>query len=281
MPASAARSGPAPLAAPMPVWQLAGAPIPNERLRTAVLVEQGRALLAVGSRGLHRLSRGVWSPAPLPAGLDGRLVRGVLPLPSGDIVLFGASGLCTAITTRGQARRFAPEVDATWYAAHADEEGIMLVGERLSRPAGIALLLPSAGKPIVHVMEATSRLTAVTRLEGGPMVAAGLQGALAAVEASGLHDIAWGRTGHLHAIAHGLLGEAYAVGSGGHALRVAVDRASGRLAATLEGVQTTRDLADVAVDPSVTSALVRVVPGGGRIMALAEDGSVFSCELSR
>lgn len=310
MPASAARSGPAPLAAPMPVWQVAGPPIPNERLHAAVLVEQGRALLAVGSRGLHRLTRGVWSPAPLPAGIDGRLVRGVLPLPSGDLALFGATGLCTAITARGQARRIAPEVDATWHAAHVDEEGIVLVGERLSRPAGVALLLPNAGKPIVHVMEATSRLTAVTRLEAGPILVAGLQGALALVDASGFSDVAWGRTGHLSAIARGPASEAYAVGSGGHALRVGVDRTSGRIAATLEGVQTTRDLAAVAVDPSrgsawaagadarllerrgdvwvrvpldpsVTSALVRVFPGGGRIMVLAEDGLVFSCELSR
>jgi hypothetical protein len=157
-------------------------------------------------------------------------------------------------------------------------------------------------------MESTSRLMAVARLDGGPIVAAGLQGALATVDATGFSDIPWGRTGHLHALAAGPHGVAYAVGSGGHALRV--ERAAGRIAATLESVQTTRDLGDVSVDsyrgsawaagadarllerrgdvwvrvpldPSVTSALVRVFPGGGRIMALAEDGLVFSCELPR
>ena len=85
-------------------------------------------------------------------------------------------------------------------------------------------------------------LHAVTRLANGALIACGDDGALARIDVSTTAAIPWGRTGHLLAIAARPDGGAFVVGSGGHALAL-----SPNLQATLEPVQTTRDLVSVAV----------------------------------
>ncbi|WP_170319429.1 protein kinase domain-containing protein [Polyangium spumosum] len=293
----------APVAAPMPAWGMLGPPIAGERLRAALVVEDGRAIVALGARGFYRLAHGEWSAAPLPAGIDARAVRGLSRLPSGELLLFGDAGLCAALSPRAGLRRIPlPERDLTLLAAHADDRGLVLVGERASRPGGVAILVPHEGAPTILAAPDTARLTGVTRTSSGHVIAVGTQGTLVELGERGARDVPWGRTGHLYAIAAGPGGVAYAVGSGGHALRV--EPAHGGAVATLESVQTTRDLLGVAVDPStgvawavgadarlverqeggwirvpldpsVMAALVLVWPRAPRVTVVAEDGSAF------
>ncbi|MDI1451149.1 serine/threonine-protein kinase [Polyangium sp. 6x1] len=293
----------APVAAPMPAWEMLGPAIAGERLRAAMVVEEGRAIMALGTRGLYRLVHGAWSLAPLPAGIDVRAVRGLSRLPSGELLLFGDAGLCAALSSRGGLRRIAlPEREITLLAAHADDRGIVLVGERASRPGGVAIFLPNEGAPMMVAAPEPTHLAGVTRTSSGHVIAVGMQGTLVEINERGARDVPWGRTGHLYAISAGPGGVAYAVGSGGHALRV--EPAHGGAVATLESVQTTRDLFGVAVDPvtggawavgadarllerqeggwirvpldpSVTSALLLVWPRAPRIIVVAEDGSAY------
>ena len=294
----------APVAAPMPAWEMLGPSIVGERLRAAMVVEEGRAIVALGTRGVYRLAHGEWSLAPLPAGIDVRAVRGLSRLPSGEVLLFGDAGLCAALSSRGALRRFTlPDRDLTLLAAHADDRGIVLVGERASRPGGVAIFLPHEGAPTTLAAMESTRLTGVTRTSSGHLIVVGTQGTLVELGDRGARDVPWGRTGHLYAITAGPGGVAYAVGSGGHALRI--EPSHGGAVATLESVQTTRDLLGVAVDPttgtawavgadarllerqeggwirvpldpSVTSTLVLVWPRAPRVTVVAEDGSTFS-----
>lgn len=308
MPASAAYSGPRPVAAPMPAWELGAAALASDKLSAGLLVEDGHALVALGSRGIYRLARSGWTLVPVPAGIDARSLRGLSRLPSGDFLLFGEAGFLGALSARGVFRKMAcPERDVTWLGAYADPHATVLVGERMgermSRPLGVVLLLPTEGPPVLFSSPGTSRLHAATRLMGGTLLVAGTQGALATLTEAGLVDVPWGRTGHLHALTRGPTGDAFAVGSGGHALRVT--QMGGVVSATLEGVQTTRDLVAVSMDPetgavwaaggdgrllqrrgdvwvrvplppTVTSTLVQVFPRASRVLVLADDGTVFS-----
>jgi len=275
----------------------------GERLHAGVVVEEGRSILAAGSRGVYRLVRGAWSKVPLPGGVSSREVRGIGRSAGGELLLFGEGGLAGALSSRGTFRRLtAADRDTVWFAAHADDLGITLVGERTSRPCGVALVMPNEGAPWIYTIEATGRLTAVTRLPAGPLLAVGTQGVIVAIDERGVHDVPWARTGHLYAIGAGAAGPAFAVGSGGHALRI--ERLGGDVVATLEGVQTTRDLFAVAVDPGtgsawaagsdarllerrgdawirvpldagVTSPLIHVAARAARIMVLGEDGGAY------
>jgi serine/threonine-protein kinase len=304
-PSAAVASGPAPVAAPMPAWQPLGPPIAGERIRAALLVEDGRAVLAVGARGLFRLANGAWAPAPLPASADPRFVRGLLRLPGGELLLYGDAGFAVQVSPRGAARRLPlPDRDMVLLGAHMDEHGLVLVGERMSRPLGVVVLVPSGGSPMVRAIEGTARLSGAARLGNGALLVAGTQGALLEISTRAEREVPWGRTGHLYAMATGRNGEAYAVGSGGHALTIApaLDPTAPPVA-TLEGVQTTRDLVAVAVDPqgaawsagaaarlvqrrdqlwtripldpSVTGSLIAVLPRSDSIVVVAEDGSAY------
>jgi photosystem II stability/assembly factor-like uncharacterized protein len=92
----------------------------------------------------------------------------------------------------------------------------------------------------------------VARLAGGGLIVCGTQGALLEVSGGEARPIPWGRTGHLYAVAAAPDGGAFAVGSGGHALRISPPAALPGLSApptaTLEAVQTTRDLTGVVLD---------------------------------
>ncbi len=119
--------------------------------------------------------------------------------------------------------------------------------------------------------------------------------------------IPWGRTGHLYAVIAAPDGGAFTVGSGGHALRVsppaALQGLSAAPSATLEAVQTTRDLTSVVLaedgaawavggharllqrrqsvwmriplDPAAEGRLVAVRPRHDGITVLVENGVVI------
>lgn len=295
----------------MPIfWDVLGPPIGVEKLHASLLVEDGRAILAAGARGIYRLVRGAWSRVPLPAGVDVRAVRGLSRLTSGDLVLFGEPDFCVVLTSRGTAQRLAlPDRDIAVTAVCADERGLALVGHRLSRPVGAAMLLPRGAPPSVVEVENTPRLNAVARLSNGTLVAVGMDGVIVELTEQGWRDVPWARSGHLYDVTTGIFGAAHAVGSGGHAVRIEPSPTGGPALVTLERVQTTRDLYGVAadlrtgaiwavgadarllqrydagwvrvpLDASVTGRLLRVHLRAPRVIVVVEDGSTFAYEAS-
>jgi hypothetical protein len=113
-----------------------------------------------------------------------------------------------------------------------------------------------------------ARLRGVTRLApagAGAIVACGDWGTLVRLEMGAPELIGAVCGGHLRAIEALADGGAVTVGAGGHALSL-----SPRLEAQLEGVQTTRDLLSLAIDPtgvawagSAQARVLRRAPGEG------------------
>jgi serine/threonine-protein kinase len=293
---------------PTPAWRVAGQPLAGERLRAAVIAADRHSIVAVGAHGLYRFARGVWAAMSLPSGVDARYVRGVCRGARGELILYGDSGFAMAITRSGGAERLpVHDRDLVILGAHADDHGVLFCGERLSRPVGVLIDLPRAGPPEIHRIEGTARLHGVTRLTGGAVVLCGTQGALFEVSGGEARPIRWGRTGHLFAAVAAPDGGAYAVGSGGHALRISPPAALPGLSApptaTLEAVQTTRDLTGVVLDdeggawsvggqarllqrqqsvwtrvpldPAAEGRLVAVRPARDGITVLVENGTVL------
>ena len=287
-------------------WEILGPPIGVERLHASLLVEDGRALMAAGARGLYRLVRGAWSRVPMPGGIDARAIRGLSRLASGELLLFGEPDFCVALTSRGTAQRIAlPDRDIAIEAAYADEHGVVLVGANVSRSAGAAIVLPRGAPPAVIRIESTSRLTSVTRLSNGTIVAVGVDGAIVELHEQTSRDVPWTKSGHLYAVTTSIFGATHAVGSGGHAVRIEPSPSGGPPIATLERVQTTRDLYGVAadshsgavwavganarllqrredswvrvpLDASVTGRVLNVHLRAPRVIVLVEDGSAFA-----
>ncbi len=230
--------------------------IRGERLRAAV-IEADRSIVAIGEQGLHRCKGGVWRR--LDFDLETKGLRGIVPAPEGDLVLFGDGGLVVRLGADGSiAKSFLGDRDLTLLGAHVDEHGLVVVGERISRKVAVWAFAPRGGGPSLHEIEGVSRLHAATRLTTGSLLLAGAGGALyEAASGKDLRPIPWGRTGHLYALAAGNDGGAFAVGSGGHGLRISPARKfpglSALAAATLEPVQTTRDLTAVTVGEDGTA----------------------------
>lgn len=266
--ANASRPPDAPVSAPSsnptssspatkPRHRLAGKPMTGERLRGAVFSEGASSLVAVGAFGLYRFANGVWSAVRAPRGLDPRNLRAVARAASGDLILLG-EGCAALLSPGGQSRLLeAGDPDIVWLGALADERGIVLTGERRSRAVGVVALVPPGGGPATaRDIDGTTRLLAAARLDAGLVLLCGTHGALLVLDGDERIDIPWGRTGHLHAAASSPDGGAFVVGSGGHALVIAAPHPSLRGVAppaTLESVQTTRDLHGVLVDPSGTA----------------------------
>jgi serine/threonine protein kinase len=297
--------------APMPTWQILSPTLGGEQIRAGVFT--GRSVIAVGTRGLYHFAHGLWSAMHLPPSVDGRLVRSVVRVPGGKLLLFGDLSLVTLVSPAGEPERIIiGERDMTLLGAHADAEGILLVGEKLSRSAGVLVEIPRGCPPIVRVIEGTTRLHGVTRAAGGAILGCGTHGALFELWHGIYRDIPWGRTGHLYAITAAPEGGAYAVGSGGHALYIIPPSASAgpaaRHTATLEAVQTTRDLRAVVLDTMgrpwaagaqarlmqrrkdvwmripldamVKSSLVTASAREDSVTVLSEDGAVYEAPLA-
>lgn len=264
-------SGPEPTSSRAVGWQAVGRPMTGERLRAAVLGND-RSVVAVGAHGLYHFSRGVWSALHLPAGIDARFIRGLSRMPGGELLLFGDTAFALILSPAGVAERIAiPDRDITLLGAWVGPEGVAFAGERLSRAVGVTVEVSRGFAALVRNVEGSTRLQAITRLmtpppgsdrrgpgsgRANPLVACGNHGDLFESDAGGMRPIPWGRSGHLYSIAAAPDGSAYCVGSGGHALRVARPPTFGDAAAwataTLEAVQTTRDLTQVVVDEAGT-----------------------------
>lgn len=235
-----------------PEWRLAGRPLTGERLRHAVVSQDGRALIALGAQGLYHFARGVWSALALPQGVEARQLRGLLRLASGEVLLFGEHAFALTLRSSGVADRIPiPDDDVTLLGACLDPAGVSMVGERVTRSEGVLVEIHGSGSR-VRAIPGTRRLTSVACVaDGSVRLACGSHGALVDLSDVAPRDVQWSRTGHLHSVAASPDGALYAVGSGGHALRIArspgaTDRALP--IATLEAVQTTRDLHFVVVD---------------------------------
>jgi eukaryotic-like serine/threonine-protein kinase len=249
-----------------------GKPLTGERLRGAAFAADGLSLVAIGAYGMYRFATGVWSALRAPRGIDGRSLRGIARAPSGELLVCG-DGAAAIIHADGNAAQIEiADSDAVWLGALADEHGMILTGERRSRPSGIVAVLPAGGPAKVMEIEGTARLHAAARLAGGLVLVCGTHGALFALDGDDVQEIVWGRTGHLYAAAPSHDGGAYVVGSGGHALAIAPPHPSLRGVApeaTLEAVQTTRDITSVTVDVEGTAW---AVGAQGRLLA-RQDGT--------
>ncbi|MEJ7734156.1 MAG: serine/threonine-protein kinase [Polyangiaceae bacterium] len=256
-------------------WRAVGRPMTGERLRAAVLGSD-HGVVAVGAHGLYHFARGVWSALHLPAGIDARFIRGIHRMPGGELLLYGDSAFALVLSPAGVAERIPiADRDVTLLGAWVGPNEIAFAGERLSRPVGVTVEVPRGSPAMVRNVEGSSRLHALTRLvagrpagapgsdrrgppsqAGGALVACGSHGDLFASDGGAMRPIPWGRSGHLYSIAAAPDGGAYCVGSGGHALRVwrppTFGEASAWSTATLEAVQTTRDLTQVVVDEGGT-----------------------------
>ncbi len=262
------------VADPMPAWRAVGRALTGERLRAAVIAKDGHSIVAVGVHGLYHFASGVWSAMQLPAGVDARYVRGATRTPRGDLLIFGDGGFAMIISRGGAAERVSVgDRDVVLLDGLADQHGLLFAGERLSRPVGVLVDLPAIGKPEVRTIDGTARLHGVARLAGGGLILCGTQGALVEVSGGEARPIPWGRTGHLYAVVATADGGAFTVGSGGHALRVSPPAAlpglSAPPSATLEAVQTTRDLTGVVLDDDTAWAV------GGQARLLQRRNSLW------
>jgi serine/threonine protein kinase len=206
-----------------------GKPLTGERLRGATFTPDARGIVAVGAYGLYHFTNGVWSALRAPRGVDPANVRGLGRLHGGDLLLYG-DGLAVRMAPSGQSSSIDPAAgDVAWLGAQAGEAGA------------------------VRDIDGAARLHAAARLDAGVVLVCGTHGALFAIDAGEVLDVAWGRTGHLYAAASAHGGGAFVVGSGGHALSIVAPHPLLRGVAppaTLEAVQTTRDLTAVIVTPS-------------------------------
>lgn len=273
---------------------------PGARAVRGALVGGDGSMMAVGPAGFGRWDGASWSDLPAPPGLEPRAVRGITRTHDGQIVVFGDRGLASILTPQGMPDPLgAPMPDLCFHGALCDPSGVVtLVGERLSREAGVIVQLARGEPPRIRFVEWTPRLRAIAQLASGVLVACGDAGALVRVALPELTPIAWECTGHLHAIAPRPDGGASIVGSGGHALSL-----SQQLSVQLEAVQTTRDLFAVdlgvdgamwcagaagrvmrrvrgvweriPVDASVTSRFTEIGPTNDGVLVVGDDGLVL------
>jgi serine/threonine-protein kinase len=164
-------------------------------------------------------------------------------LPDSTPLVFGGKATVVMLTPSGDAQPWRlPDDDLELRGALVERTGVILVGRRRSTSKGACIDAQFGRPPVVRTVETTSTLHAVTRLASGALLACGDDGALTRIDVSTTPVIPWARTGHLLAIAPRPDGGAFVVGTGGHALAL-----SPNLQATLEPVQTTRDLVSVEI----------------------------------
>jgi serine/threonine-protein kinase len=224
-------------------FRSAGGLARKDELRAAAIAPDGSTAYALGVLGAYRWRGSTWTPLALPGWLDPAILAGVAILPDANLLLFGNRGTVIMTTTGGDAQPWRlPDDDLELRGALVERTGIVLVGRRRSTSKGAYVEATFGRQPVVRTIDSTSTLNAVTRLAGGALIACGEDGALARIDVSTTPAIPWARTGHLLAIAARPDGGAFVVGTGGHALAL-----SPNLQATLEPVQTTRDLVSLTV----------------------------------
>jgi len=227
-------------------------------VRGAAFGPDGGSAVAGGPSALARWDGNSWAGLALPPAIDVRLLRGVRFLPGGDLLLYGEQSLAARLGQRGASEVWnIPDRGLTFLAAHAEGGDLTtLVGERpLVRSSGapadsIGCVAQFVGNRVQLASDVASakRLNGVTRLRGGPLVACGDWGAIVRIEGNSVQHMGAICQGHLTAIEPVLGGGAVTVGAGGHALRL-----SPSLEASLEAVQTTRDLVSLTIGSDGTA----------------------------
>jgi hypothetical protein len=287
------------------------APMTRDRLKNVLFLPREDLAFGMSLRGLHRYRDGSWERLATPSELEPERVRGLALTGLGELVVYGERGLAAVLDGSGRLRALPGDhSDCNWLGASWADGELLLAGEHHATGCG-AIGDVGATRANVRPVPGTTRLFGAARVDGGVLVACGSYGDLVQVAAGAQRDIPWGRTGHLYAIARGSGGAAFAVGSGGHELAIASAR-SGPDAegverrASLEAVQTTRDLWCVRVDPLgaawaagsaarvlerrggvwtriavdvSTSHVVGLEPLGDRVLLGFEDGSIVEGQL--
>lgn len=287
-------------------WRRITSPLTPDAFRAIAVAPAGGRAVGLGPRGPAQWRRGHWTPLELPAPLDPRAIGAAAWLDD-RLVLAGASPLVvflqgdlTPATWRlGSAA-------ATFHGVFADDDGIVLAGERTteSGTVGVVAELPFAASrspvaarawPTVDVPGCGS-LRAVTRL-GGAILACGDAGALVVARPGEPPRAVHVCKVPLMALLPLPDGTAVTVGGGGFVYRV-----QPTLEVELEAMQTTKDLLSLAqggdrtlwcagsagrvlrregrswkrvgVDGATTR--VRALHASGhRLLAFCDDGAVF------
>ncbi len=232
-------------------------------LRSALFGADG-SMIALGSGGLYRFAERAWSCLPPISGVADGALRGMSRTPDGRILLFGDNGFVGTLQHTGKVEVWPTcasdlRVNA---AAMLNSDTAILVGERMSRQAGVIALLPRSRPDRALLMEWPAPLRAVAPLNSTSFLAVGEAGVIVNVTQYTQTPVPWARSGHLYAVAARGDGTAALVGSGGHALAL-----SNTLQPTLERVETTKDLHavafDVAGEPWAAGAAGRVLRHAG------------------
>jgi len=253
-----ARESP-PRRSPRWTWRIAVRPLAPNVVRAAAFAADGQSAIGVGPGGFARWD-GAWAALVAPSGVDARLVNHMKVIAGGDVVAVGQRGLAARWSPSG-AHETWPLADREAHLHGFDVDDrtgeATLVGERPARPSaapsssraeprassvGIVTRIEARRVTFVAEISGTSRLRAAARLPSGQVFACGDGGVVVRVEGAIAENVGSLCAGNLLAIAALPGGDAVTVGVGGHALHL-----SPRLDATLEGVQTTRDIMALAV----------------------------------
>jgi tRNA A-37 threonylcarbamoyl transferase component Bud32 len=276
---------------------------PGAQVRDATFDPELREILTLGNAGLVLWNGAGWSHVPLAIGMLPSELRGMARLGPQAHVFAGESGIVAFLHAGAlwDVRRY-PDPDVVFHGVAADPTGqrVIAVGQRVSRGSAIVVEAASNGWRRTFEVPDFAPLRAACWLDDRVAYACGDAGALVRVDDAGLTRVPWERSGHLRAIAAGH-GRVFAIGTGGHALSVAVTPTS---RTEIEKVGTTQDLLGVSIAPDgapwassanarvlrrddtgywrrvpselpMAGHLVRIAARDGRVMLLAEDATLL------
>lgn len=243
-------------------WHNLSGPLGPAAVRSAVFAPGGERAIVLTANGLLRWERGAYGSVHVMVPINPQLLRGMRWLPGGSFLAFGAGGFVALISPAGHVQRWmVPDTEVTFHGALVEDSGLTtLVGERpyrgtavrpVSGPtAGVVAQFTGDRLTVMSDAIGTTSLRAAARMQGpnGALIACGDWGTIARVELGVVEHLGSICGGHLLALATLPDGSAVTVGAGGHALSL-----SPKLEATLEAVQTTRDLLSLSLTDDGTA----------------------------